>query len=279
MQKVYGKIKKTRIGNWLQGDVTPIDYEKLPRKIFVFWNTGLDTAPENCRFCVKSWQVLNPDWELVVLDQSAANAILPRSEFPSDMAIAHYADLLRTKLMLTEGGVWADATCLCTRPLDDWLPMIFAQTGFFALHRPGRDRVISNWFLASKQEADIPRIWLDNSLAFWRGRKKPPRAYFWHHYMFEYSWLTSGRFRKAWKTAPKLSAVPFHRLQRTLLSGELSQNDRDLIQAIPLHKLCYKRGFKVDDIRTSIREIWGDEAAMLQEAAWSSSRNASAAAF
>ena len=266
MQKVYGKIKKTRIGNYLQGDVTPIDYESLPKKIFVFWNTGLETAPENCRFCVNSWQVHNPDWELVVLDQTAADRILPRSEFSADMAIAHYADLLRTKLMLSEGGVWADATCLCTRPLDDWLPMIFAQTGFFALHRPGPDRVISNWFLASKPQAEIPRIWLENSLAFWRERKKSPRAYFWHHYMFEYSLLTSRQFRKAWKKTPKLSAVPFHRLQRTLLSGELNQSDRELIRAIPIHKLCYKRGFTVEDIKQSMQKIWGDQAATYRTA-------------
>ncbi|WP_081455250.1 capsular polysaccharide synthesis protein [Roseibium aggregatum] len=264
MQKIYGKIKKTRLGYFLQSDVLPIDYGILPKKIFVYWNTGIENAPENCRFCVKSWQLFNPNWDLVILDDAAAENILPRSTFPKDMAIAHYADLLRTTLLSKNGGVWVDATCLCTKPLDDWLPMIFAQTSFFALQRPGIDREISNWFLASKTNAIIPKIWLANSLAFWRRRKKLPRAYFWHHYMFEYSLLTSTRFRRAWKSSPKFSAVPFHRFQRTLLKMELSNPDKGIIRSEPLHKLCYKRGFTVKDIKSFIQEIWGEDCRLLE---------------
>ncbi|WP_165814684.1 capsular polysaccharide synthesis protein [Labrenzia sp. 011] len=255
-QKVYGKLKKTRVGKLLRGHTSPVLRPDLPKIIYVYWDKGIDTAPDLCRFCVESWRRQNPGWNVVVLDQSAAEKILPRSLFPRNIAIAHYADLLRIKLLADTGGVWVDATCLCTRPLDEWLGMIFTQTSFFAFHRPGRDRLISSWFLAAKPECLITSIWLENALAFWHGRKKLPRAYFWFHYMFEYSVLMSSGFRRAWKTVPKISAGPPHRFQRALVRQQFNSEDREIIKSMPVHKLCYKRDFSVSDVERAMGEIW-----------------------
>ncbi len=51
-------------------------------------------------------------------------------------------------MLAKHGGVWADATLLCSKPLDDWLPEYYT-TGFFAFRNPGKDRMLSNWFMAS----------------------------------------------------------------------------------------------------------------------------------
>jgi hypothetical protein len=264
MQKLYGKIKKTRIGKLLKGKVLASKRIELPKTIYIFWDTGMDNAPEICKFCVESWKLHNPNWKVSILDKDSSDKILPRNSFPHDMAISHYSDLLRIKLLAANGGVWVDSTCLCTKPLDDWLPMVFAQTEFFAFHRPGEDREVSSWFLAASPGAIIPQVWLKNSLAFWQGRTKLPRAYFWFHYMFEYSIWTSLRFRKSWKTVPKLSATPPHRLQRTLVKSSLTKDDIECIKYSPIHKLCYKRKFSLNDVKSSIRDIWGSESDLLK---------------
>ncbi|WP_460081851.1 capsular polysaccharide synthesis protein [Roseibium sp. LAB1] len=264
MQKFYGKIKKTRLGKILRGTVLSGKSIDLPKTIYIFWDTGIDIAPEICKFCAESWKLHNPNWKVIILNKDIAENILPRSAFPPDMAVSHYSDLLRIKLLATHGGVWVDSTCLCTKPLDDWLPMVFAQTEFFAFHRPGEDREVSSWFLAASPGAIIPQVWLKNSLAFWQGRTKLPRAYFWFHYMFEYSIWTSLRFRKAWKDVPKLSATPPHRLQRTLVRNALTVEDLEVIKYTPVHKLCYKRKFSLDDTKSSIRKIWGNECELLK---------------
>ena len=59
------------------------------------------------------------------------------------------ADLARLDLLARHGGVWADATCFCVRPLDDWL-LPCLPSGFFAFDRPGPDRLLSTWFLAAQ---------------------------------------------------------------------------------------------------------------------------------
>ena len=44
-------------------------------------------------------------------------------------------ELLRMRLLLKYGGVWADATTLCLRTMDEWLPSL-TQTELFFRREP-----------------------------------------------------------------------------------------------------------------------------------------------
>ena len=57
-----------------------------------------------------------------------------------------FADQIRIEILHLHGGVWADATTICAKPLDEWLPERMG-TGFFAFERPAQDRMIASWFL------------------------------------------------------------------------------------------------------------------------------------
>ena len=54
-------------------------------------------------------------------------------------------------MLRQHGGVWADATSFCLRPLDDWLNAAYAA-GFFAFRNPAKDRMMANWFIASEPD-------------------------------------------------------------------------------------------------------------------------------
>lgn len=127
--------------------------EGIPRRIWILWYQGVAEAPLVVRKCIASWQRQNPAWEVVVLDAgnlaefvelSVPETILAR------LSLAHRSDLVRLALLSRYGGVWADATTYCRQPLDSWIDD-HCVSGLFLFHKPGRDRLIANWFIAAEQ--------------------------------------------------------------------------------------------------------------------------------
>ena len=97
----------------------------MNRTIWMLWEQGWDKAPPLVRLCRDAVVQLNSaTWNIVLLDRAAlAQWIAP------DVLTAAYkikstnpSDLVRFYLLSTLGGVWLDATILCTMPLDAWIP-------------------------------------------------------------------------------------------------------------------------------------------------------------
>lgn len=217
----------------------------FPRVVHLFWDAGPDAAPELVKHCIQSWFDLNPTWNVIVWDQDSAP--LDRSRFPADMKTAAYSDMLRLHLLRDQGGVWCDATNLCSKPLDSWLLQVMAQTDFFAFDRPGPDRAISSWFLASRPSSYILTAMIDACDDFWSRRDTTTRSYFWFHYIFEFLERTSPQFQEAWSAAPKYSAIPLY-LLADRLSEKMTVDELELYRAVPLHKLTYKRELDLQQI-------------------------------
>ena len=123
-----------------------------PRTIWILWFQGWDRAPEIVSACRRSWEDLNPGWDVRAL----SNAELPhllghdsplRANAGAWFTPQAHSDLVRIDLLARYGGVLVDATALCAKPLDDWLPDVMGS-GFFAFDAPAPDRMISSWFLA-----------------------------------------------------------------------------------------------------------------------------------
>ena len=134
------------------------DPRPLPRTVWALWFQGEENAPEIVRCCLESWRRLNPGWQVVVLDRGTlgryAEVGLPPSTFEA-LGVQMQANLVRLALLLRHGGVWADATTLCVRPLDEVIHELVAPSGFFAFTNGSRERRLSNWFLAALPQHPI----------------------------------------------------------------------------------------------------------------------------
>ncbi len=73
---------------------------------------------------------------------------------------------IRINLLAKYGVVWADATCYCCKPLDDWLDN-YVASGFFAFRNPGNDKPISSWFLASAKNCKLILKYCKTVNNFW----------------------------------------------------------------------------------------------------------------
>ena len=149
----------------------------VPKKIWLLWRQGLAAAPAVVQKCYRSWRVLNPDYELVLLTSENLADYCPQVIHPllQDPGITtqSLSDIVRINLLTEHGGVWVDATCYCARPLNEWLPAA-AATGFFAFSSPPElPMAISSWFLAGHPENYLVRSWRDRVNAFWLVPRRP----------------------------------------------------------------------------------------------------------
>lgn len=219
------------------------------------WYQGFADAPPLVQACLESWRRLNPDWRIVPLNRTSLaewidleQAIDPER---SDLDMRKIANVARLCLLRQHGGVWADATSFCLRPLDAWLDAAYAA-GFFAFRNPARDRMMANWFIASEPDNTLlvalhqalldfmnTRIFSNQNTAFGRyvvGKLTPIlnknmwrttlwlnpvlqtvlRAYpnFFFHYIFHQLILTRPDLRALWERVPTIEARPLHALQK-----------------------------------------------------------------
>lgn len=142
----------------------------LHKTIFTYWHQGFDAAPPVVKACARNLIQLHPGWEIHLLDQGSAPAWLDPIRIPDhrwqQLSLAHRSDLIRTQLLIKHGGVWADPTVWFTRPLDNWLPDQM-PAGLFLYRYPGRDRAISNWFIAAETGNRLLMRLYDKLCKYW----------------------------------------------------------------------------------------------------------------
>ena len=133
----------------------------IPKRLFMYWHQGWNNAPDIVKRCAATWQKHNSGWDINLLD---AATIREKIELPPavktlKLPLPALSDVIRLCLLKKYGGVWADATLWCVRPLDDWINSVCAPSGFFAYDKPGPGRPISSWFLAAGRDCRIIDLW------------------------------------------------------------------------------------------------------------------------
>jgi hypothetical protein len=125
----------------------------MEKRLFTYWHQGFENAPAVVQACVQIAINHHPDWTIHLLDSVSVGDWIDPIPIPEkrwqQLGLAHRSDLIRTQLLIRYGGVWADPTVWFSRPMDEWLSEQL-QSGLFLFQRPGRDRAISNWFIAAE---------------------------------------------------------------------------------------------------------------------------------
>lgn len=218
------------------------------KNIWLFWSQGWEEAPRVAQAARASWQDNNPGWSCRTLTRATAleafGPQLPPTLARHDLPLEAYSDVLRIELLARFGGVWADATTICAKPLDAWLPEHGTQRGFFAFNRPGPDRMIASWFLYAAVGSHMIMQLRDAVRAYWENRQERDN-YFWLHNLFAELYEADPEFRAHWDTPPHITArQPFHfgpnaprlDLPPTTADCELLKNN-----TWPVFKLTHKR--------------------------------------
>jgi len=193
--------------------------------------------------CLNSWERYNPNWDLRCLDASSVEHYIPLTQNidlnKKTLTAASLSDVLRILLLHEFGGLWVDATLLCNRPLDDWLPEVMGR-GFFAFAGPVPSRPLASWFLSADSNHYLASAWCRQTIGYWSGRTKTG-DYFWFHHLFREMIETDPQAAEAWSRVPKVSADGPHKPQ---FGGHLhrprDEVEREIDWATPVFKLTHR---------------------------------------
>jgi len=145
----------------------------MNKTIWINWFQGWDNAPEITSYCVESWRKYNPDWKIILLDNDSYSKytdfqnLLPGLETNN----ISKSDIMRLSILNRHGGVWADSTLFCNKPLDSWLEI----KDSFIFTRG--DRIMDNWFMAADDNSYLIEKLYEITIKWWTWRIKETDQY------------------------------------------------------------------------------------------------------
>jgi len=196
-----------------------VNSEKLPKVIYMFWDSGWDSASWIHKECLLSWKQYNPTWKIVTLDKKNIYDYLDKDfleETWNKKSIQVQSDIIRINLLKKYGGVWVDATTFCNKPLDEWLHN-YTDSGFFVFSIPitpsrefkpqssKRNFMISVWFIASTKKNYLTKSWCDSFNEYWKHRIYS-KDYFNFHARFLSLYDHNKKIKDEFDKIPKLNS-------------------------------------------------------------------------
>lgn len=246
--KLLGRLRRkyrAYIGEYLQREK-----EKLPKErvgsdnVWVLWLDGIENAPKVVQVCFESVQRCFPDKKIRLLTEENYRDYVTFPDFIQEkidsgvITKTHMSDLLRLELLIRYGGIWLDATVLCSSPE---VPSYMTDSDLFLFQdlKPGWDghcQRISSWMIAARTNHPILRLTRALLYEYWKKNRKMD-DYFLFHDFFE---LAIETYPEEWnKVIPCSNSAP-HILLLRLFEPYNEQVWSAAKSMTPFHKLTYK---------------------------------------
>jgi len=238
---------RRRVSHWVEDNIVAIQgavrahphrEPQGPRRIFVYWAQGFDSAPPVVQMCRDQLMALHGTDVVVSLDDTTIADwvdLTPDVVRRASTFLTQYSDLIRVALLARHGGIWLDATVFVTQRVDDSVDAL-ANGGFFTFrYRPAR---IASWLMAATPGNYVVSAMLEAQLRYWREHDRV-LSYFMFHDTFEALWFLDDEFRRIVEDAPFIRPdwSLAHRIGAPYDPDELS----NLLGRTFAHKLTYKQ--------------------------------------
>lgn len=214
-----------------------------PKTIWFCWLQGIENAPQLVRRCFKSVQKFCSEYKIIVITAKNYSDYTDIPDFiikkwkSGIITNTHFSDILRTNLLVKNGGTWIDSTVLLTSriPFDIEISQLF----LFRTYKPGCDGKvinISSWFLSSCENNKVLKLVQSLLFEYWK-KKNRLCDYFLFHYFVQ---IALNTFQNDSKLIPKYTNETPH-FMLFELTNKFDQKKWDSITAqIFCHKLTYK---------------------------------------
>ena len=204
----------------------------IVKKIWIYWDKGWEKAPIICKECLESWKKHNKNWDINELDDKNISKYITPLNIQN---IQKKSDNYRLQLLKKYGGIWVDATVMCMKPLDNWLP---SNNSFFAFSfiPSYKDKLISNWFLYSEKDGYVVSKLLDNF-------NYNDKDYFSFHHLFTKLVDNDKMFMNIWNNMKKISVWDVDLTHRGIFT-KLTPYVEKLSETSPLFKLKWKNRYQ-----------------------------------
>lgn len=222
----------------------------VSRIIWSAWLQGLDNAPEMVNVCLESHQKHLPGYEFRVLDMENYRQWVELPEWVEEkyargmIPAALFSDVLRVAVLKRYGGVWMDASVLCTgfgnqQLQKQWTEVENSRFAVFRYYRKG-DRYpsgLSNWFIAATPDNVVLTSVYDMLTAYWRDYDCTIDYYMMHLFIS----CALKAFPEMEREMPKLNSRYSFFLGDALSRTYSQEAWQELVDHVAIHKLNYRK--------------------------------------
>ena len=145
----------------------------IPKIIWTFWESPDGKIPELVKKCIDSWKLFNVDYKIEILNikrmKELFNVDLTKFRHIKDgkkRLWTRISDYSRTIALYKKGGIWLDATNICTESFDKWLDNDIKinnpdYIGYYLNEWTSNRKfpVIENWFFAVPKNSHFMKLW------------------------------------------------------------------------------------------------------------------------
>lgn len=224
-----------------------------PDKVWTMWLQGYENAPRIVKLCIDSIKKNSNGREVIVIDNYNLSNYVNLPNYVMDkykkgiINNAHFADIVRTLLLIKYGGTWIDSTILCS---SNYTILTKYDLFLFHTYKQGGPAIISNWFISSKKQNNylLKRI-LTCLYLYWK-ENDSVADYFIYHLFYK---LLVQNDIKAKEIESKIPFITGESCKNLLRNLNAETFDEDMIKYVfslsCIHKLTYKEdyfGYKVD---------------------------------
>lgn len=215
-------------------------------KVWVCWFQGMETAPELVQKCYASLQENLTEREIVLITKenlsqyvSFPDYILQKWE-AGIITNTHMTDLLRLELLLQYGGMWVDATVLCTCP-EAQIPTYYFDSDLFFYQslKPGRDghsHLCSSWLISAKTNNRLLMAVRHLCYAYWKKENKMLDYFLLHDFIS----ICLEHYPEIWNEIVPCSNTTPHILLLRMFEPFREDMWDAITNQTPFHKLSYK---------------------------------------
>ena len=246
--KTKQKLERKYRGSLAEFDrqYTDCNLHEQSNKVWVCWFQGMEQAPVLVRRCYESLKENLPNKEIIVV---TSENMLQYVDFPNfilekwrkgQISHTHMSDLLRLELLIKYGGMWLDATVLCTRNERD-IPSYFFDSALFVYQqlKPGRDghsTYISSWLISAKSNNKLLMATRYLCYKYWE-KNTQMVDYFLLHDFFS---IVLEYYPDEWKRIVPMDNSTPHILLLRLFDEYSEEMWISIKKQTPFHKLSYK---------------------------------------
>ena len=133
----------------------------VPKVIYGFWES--DRPNKIIDECIQTWYKHNPNWKIILLNNSNVNEYAPESLSIPCNSIQQFTDFVRLEILSKYGGVWLDVSIYMNTSLDNILKN-YTQYELIGFKNPIRrdTYVMENWFIASTKTCVFIQKWKED---------------------------------------------------------------------------------------------------------------------
>ena len=242
--KTKQKLEKKYKWKLTEFDDNYVDSEHTTsNKIWICWFQGMENAPELVQKCYNSVVNNNPNSEVIVITSENMSQYVTFPDYIIDkwkkgiITHTHMTDLMRLELLINYGGLWLDATVLCTGKAPDYF--YNSELFFYQCLKPGRDghgNFISSWLINAKTNNKILMATRELCYEYWKDNNSMWDYFLFHDFM---SIVLEKYSIDLGKIIPRDNATP-HILLLRLFDFYDEKMWNAIKEQTQFHKLTYK---------------------------------------